>query len=185
MQGRHSCFRIQMDPPTRVTLQGWLHRQKTPNSLARRARAMLLLEQGQTYLHTALQVGLAECHVRKWARRFREQGIPGLFEKPRPGRVPIFSPEVTLHIVKVACERPDQVGCSLSRWDCPELARKLQADGVPKAFRLLPFDGSSVLKSSSPGSIISGCLPKCLAMKALPNSCVLWLTCILGPSPRT
>jgi hypothetical protein len=31
MQGRHSCLRIQMDPPTRVTLQGWLHRQKTPN----------------------------------------------------------------------------------------------------------------------------------------------------------
>lgn len=133
MRGRHSCFRIQMDPPTRVTLQGWLHRQKTPNGLARRARAMLLLEQGQTYLHTASQVGLAECHVRKWARRFREQGIPGLFEKPRPGRVPIFSPEVALHIVKVACERPDQVGCSLSRWDCPELARKLQADGVAQS----------------------------------------------------
>src|SRR5438132_13690892 len=121
-----------MEPPTRVTLQGWLHRQKTPNGLARRARAMLLLEQGQTYLHTALQVGLAECHVRKWARRFREQGIPSLFEKPRPGRVPIFSPEVALHIVKVACERPDQVGCSFRPWVFLNRPRKFKPVGDAK-----------------------------------------------------
>ena len=38
-----------MDDLTRSTLQGWLHRQKTPIGLARRARALLLLEQGHTY----------------------------------------------------------------------------------------------------------------------------------------
>ncbi len=59
MRGRRSTLRIQMDDPTRTTLQSWLHRQKTPSGLAR--RAMLLLEQGQTYLHTAERVGLAEC----------------------------------------------------------------------------------------------------------------------------
>src|SRR5438105_3534548 len=106
MRGRRSTLRIQMDDLTRATLHSWLHRQKMPNGLIRRARAMLLLEQGQTYLHTAEQVGLAECHVRKWARRFHEQGMAGLSEKPRPGRIPIFSPEVALHIIKVACERP-------------------------------------------------------------------------------
>src|SRR5258708_13467723 len=133
MRGRRSTLRIQMDDLTRSTLQGWLHRQKTPIGLARRARALLLLEQGHAYLHTASQVGLAECHVRKWARRFLEQGITGLSEQPRPGRIPVFSPEVALHIVKIACERPDQVGCSLSRWDCPELVRKLKADGVAQS----------------------------------------------------
>jgi transposase len=30
----------------------------------------------------------------------------------------------------MACERPDDVGRSLSQWDCVELARKLAADGV-------------------------------------------------------
>ncbi len=145
MRGRRSTLRIQMDDPTRTTLQSWLHRQKTPSGLAR--RAMLLLEQGQTYLHTAERVGLAECHVRKWARRFHEHGIPGLSEKPRPGRVPIFSPEVALHIVKVACERPDQVGCSLSHWDCPELARKLKADGVAQS--ISPATIRRILRSHS------------------------------------
>ena len=35
-----------------------------------------------------------------------------------------------MHLVKLACERPDRVGRSLSQWDCAELARQLTADGV-------------------------------------------------------
>lgn len=77
-----------------------------------------------------LNNALAECHVRKWAKRLLEQGIVGLQEKPRPGRAPVFPPDVALYIVKIVCERPDQAGVSLSQWDCPELARKLKADGL-------------------------------------------------------
>jgi hypothetical protein len=73
---------------------------------------------------------LAAYHVRKWVKRFHEQGIAGLREKPRSGRPPVFAPEVALHLVKLACERPDQMGWSFSQWDCPELARKLKAERV-------------------------------------------------------
>jgi len=130
MRGRHSQFRIQMTDQTRTTLQSWLHRRKTPHGQAKRARALLLLEQGQTFVQTASQVGLNECHVRKWAKRFLDQGVVGLSEKPRPGRPPRFLPEVALHVVKLACERPDHVGRSLSQWNCPDLARQLVADGI-------------------------------------------------------
>lgn len=41
-----------------------------------------------------------------------------------------FPPEVALHLVKVACERPDRYGRSLAKWDCQELARQLVADGL-------------------------------------------------------
>src|SRR5207245_4560969 len=57
-------------------------------------------------------------------------GVVGLDDSPRPGRAPVFSPEVALYIVKLACERPDDRGRSLSHWDCPELAHKLKADGI-------------------------------------------------------
>jgi len=106
MRGRHSQLRIQMTNQIRQTLQSWLHRRKIPYGQARRARAVLLLEQGETFVHTASQVGLTERNVRKWARRFLEQGIAGLSEKSRPGRTPLFPPEVALHVVKLACERP-------------------------------------------------------------------------------
>src|SRR6516162_6649229 len=41
-----------------------------------------------------------------------------------------FPPEVAIHVVKIACERPDDVGRSLSHWDCAELARELVSDRV-------------------------------------------------------
>ena len=33
-------------------------------------------------------------------------------------------------MVKIACERPDELGRSLSQWDCTEIARQLVRDGV-------------------------------------------------------
>src|SRR5439155_17157942 len=47
---------------------------------------------------------------------------------PAAGRS--FPPEVAMHLVKMACERPDRLGRSLSQWDCVELGRQLVADGV-------------------------------------------------------
>ena len=130
MQGRRSAIYIAVDDQTRATLEGWLRRQKTPVGLAKRARAILLLAEGQPLAATARQVGLRERHVRKWALRFVAQGIGGLFDKRRPGRQPVFSPEVALYVVKLACERPDGMGRSLSQWDSAELARQLIRAGV-------------------------------------------------------
>lgn len=132
MRGRHATLTIQMREPTRLTLQSWLQCRKTAVGRAKRARGMLLLEQGHSYTRTAKWVGMTERNLRKWARRFHEYGVPGLDEKPRPGRLPLFPAEVALYIVKLACERPDNRGRSLSQWDCPELARKLEADGIVK-----------------------------------------------------
>ena len=47
-------------------------------------------------------------------------------EAPR-GR---FPPEVAIHVVRLACERPDPRGRSLSQWDCTELARQLIAEEI-------------------------------------------------------
>src|SRR5215210_4837644 len=47
-----------------------------------------------------------------------------------PGR---FPPEVALHLVRRACDLPEQAGRSLSQWDCTELARQLVRDEVVAA----------------------------------------------------
>ena len=92
MQGRHSAIHIAVDDQTRATLAGWLRRQKTPVALAKRAQAILLLADGQTFAATARRVGLRERHVRKWALRYVTQGTAGLADKKRPGRRPVFPP---------------------------------------------------------------------------------------------
>jgi hypothetical protein len=42
----------------------------------------------------------------------------------------VVPPEVAIHIVRLACERPDLLGRSLSPWDGTELARQLIAEGI-------------------------------------------------------
>jgi len=46
------------------------------------------------------------------------------------GGQPAFPPSVAVHLVKLACELPDDQRRSLSLWTCAELARTLQRDGV-------------------------------------------------------
>jgi len=42
----------------------------------------------------------------------------------------LFPPEVALHAVKLACERPDTCGRSLCLWDCQEIARQLMQAAI-------------------------------------------------------
>jgi transposase len=43
---------------------------------------------------------------------------------------PPFPPEIEQHIIKLACERPDPCGRSLSVWDCEQIARQLIRDQI-------------------------------------------------------
>ena len=54
-----------------------------------------------------------------------------VWERKRARGAPrALPPEVAVHLVKLACERPELCGRSLSQWDCTELARALIASGV-------------------------------------------------------
>src|SRR5687768_16410784 len=44
-----------------------------------------------------------------------------------------FTPDVAMHLVTMASERPDHLGRSLSQWDCAELARALVDEGIVPA----------------------------------------------------
>ena len=107
--------------------------QRKPSASAgvvRRARAVILLSQGETYTSAAEKAGLSPRHTHKWAARVASHGLEGLQDKARPGRKPVFSPAVGLYLVKMACAMPDLRGRSLSQWDCTELARQLVAEEV-------------------------------------------------------
>jgi DDE superfamily endonuclease len=42
----------------------------------------------------------------------------------------VSPPEVAIHVVRLACERPDTLDRRLSQWDCAELAHQLSAEGI-------------------------------------------------------
>ena len=61
---------------------------------------------------------------------FSPNASTGLLTPLAAGPRVVFPPEVAIHVVRLACERPDPLGRSLSPWDCPALARQLVADGI-------------------------------------------------------
>ncbi len=130
MRGRVLGVSVRLNGVTRRRLEHTVRRTTTPAGVARRARAVLLIGNGERYAHVATKVGISERYVWMWVRRFLDRGISGLYDKPRPGRPPTFSPVVALHVVKMACERPDEQGRSLCQWDCVELAGEMVAAGV-------------------------------------------------------
>src|SRR5262245_62556544 len=64
---------------------------------------------------------------------FSPLALTGSTIKSARAASPFFPPAVALYVVKLACERPDVVGRSLSQWDSAELARQLVHDGVVEA----------------------------------------------------
>ncbi len=61
-------------------------RRKTPTGKARRAKIVLLSNQGYTAREIAERLGCNERTVLKWINRFNTYGIAGLQEGPREGR---------------------------------------------------------------------------------------------------
>jgi len=58
----------------------------------KRAQAILLLNEKHSEKETGRQCGLGARIVRKWARRYLEEGVGGLKDKPGRGRKPVFPP---------------------------------------------------------------------------------------------
>jgi transposase len=97
--------------------------------LARRGKIILLLAAGFAQSAVAQAVGVQRTVVRQWVKRFVAQRVDGLVDAPGRGAKGGFPPEVAIHLVRLACERPDLLSRRLSQWDGPELARQLIAEG--------------------------------------------------------
>jgi hypothetical protein len=96
---------------------------------------------------------------------------------PAGGR--FFPPAVALYVVKLACERPEVIGRSLSQWDSAELARQLVRDGVVAAIspqtvqRILAHHK---LKPWRPHLWLSPQVPRDAAFAAQVQEIVTWYT---------
>ncbi len=73
------------------------------------------------------------CRLSKWRRRFCEQGIEGLTDKPRAGRPRRFPPQQVADVVAVACELPVKHDRPLGRFSRTELHRLVIEQGVTEA----------------------------------------------------
>jgi transposase len=121
---------IALTTDERTELERLGRSQTVAAGLARRARMLLLAADAVPLGQIATLVGVDRNTVRSRLDRFRAERLASLRDRPRPGRPPVFTLAVMLHLVRLACELPGQHGRSLSLWTCTELARQLIRDGL-------------------------------------------------------
>ena len=90
---RSSPFVIELTPAERADLESRSHRYSGPYRDVVRARIVLLATQGLENTEIARRLELPVQIVSKWRKRFFEEGLAGLEERPRRGRPARFSPQ--------------------------------------------------------------------------------------------
>src|SRR6266568_6111080 len=90
-RGRKTALTIRLTAEDRQTLLTWQRSTTIPVGRARRGQIMLLLADGMPVVQIADTVGVTHRVVYTWARRFLQDGIEGLADKPGRGRRPVLT----------------------------------------------------------------------------------------------
>ncbi|MGH2687716.1 MAG: helix-turn-helix domain-containing protein [Actinomycetota bacterium] len=89
---RKSPYKVELRPEQRVELEARARRYTLPYRDVIRAKIVLLAAAGLDNDEIAARLDTRREIVSKWRKRFFEQGLAGLEERPRVGRPPTFPP---------------------------------------------------------------------------------------------
>jgi hypothetical protein len=91
-RGCRSPFSIFLSPVERAQLEQWQRSTTIQAGLAKRGQIILLRADGLALTEIARRLGVGRRIIRKWLKRFLNQRLAGLSDKPGRGRQPVFSP---------------------------------------------------------------------------------------------
>ncbi|MGQ0678175.1 MAG: IS630 family transposase [Actinomycetota bacterium] len=118
---------LEITDEERAELEARVRAHKTPQRMVRRCRIVLLAAEGVPNTRIARQVGINHWQVGQWRRRFRDERLPGLNDRSRPGRPRLYSHDDRLKIVATATStKPDHA----SQWSHSLLAQELVDMGI-------------------------------------------------------
>jgi transposase len=96
--------------------------QSASKRLVERAKIIQLAKEGQTIPQIVQQLQLSEPMVRKWWKRFEQQGLAGLEDAPRSGAPSRYTTENKARVLQAARTRPSELGLPYSSWTFERLA---------------------------------------------------------------
>jgi transposase len=129
-RGGQSPFQVTLTASERELLKAWVRTPTAPYRQVLRAKVVLLAATGHTNTHIAGRLEVTGNTVRKWRRRYSQQGLAGLRDQPRPGRPRRFPAAVVAEAKAIACELPATRGTPTSRWSLADLREELLATGL-------------------------------------------------------
>lgn len=131
--GRRSPFVVRLSDGDRAILEERVGSRTVSHGSVVRARIVLLAAVDMRNVDIAARVGVCVDAVSRWRKRFCEEGIAGLADRPRSGRPRRFGSVVVAGVKAMACEPPEQRHVPLSRWSSAELAGQAVREGLVAA----------------------------------------------------
>ena len=89
---RSSPYQIVLSQAERETLEQTARQYTSPYFEVMRARLILLAAEGLANMDIAAKLDVPRQIVSKWRKRFFEERLAGLQDRPRSGRPPAFPP---------------------------------------------------------------------------------------------
>ncbi len=132
----HRSAFIVLSSEKRAVLERLCRGRLTAQSLARRARMILLAADGVGVAETAARLGVWRKTVSGWRRRWLEGPGCGasveerLSDAPRSGAPAKITAGQICQIVALACEPPSASGVPLSHWSQQDLADEAMRHGI-------------------------------------------------------
>jgi transposase len=102
---------------------------KAPHRLVQRAKVIVaMLDDPQLRAtHAGFKAGFrgGQSGI-NWVRRFNEEGLAGLEDKPKSGRPPIHDQRVRSELISLALQKPDTLGYPFKLWTLARLQTAFQ-----------------------------------------------------------
>ena len=126
---------IKLTEEERAELKRIIRKHTTGQSEARRAKIILMADEGIKRMAIARELGIAQENVvTTWIKRWLAMSDRSIVERlqdlPRPGAPDTFTPEQLCQIVALACEKPEQYGRPITHWTNKELAAEAIKQGI-------------------------------------------------------
>lgn len=83
---------LQLRPGDKERLQATVRKRTSPQQAVLRARIILLCAEGMAHRQIKRTLNTTVDTILLWRGRYKQQGLDGLKDRPRPGRPPAFSP---------------------------------------------------------------------------------------------
>ena len=106
----------------RTELERLCRSPSTPAGLSRRARAVLLMAEHVPGVEVARRAGYTPVQISRIRKRFAQEGLAGLAERPRSGRPPTITARQKARVVALTLKAPAE---GLTHWSSRDLAKQV------------------------------------------------------------
>ena len=120
----------------------------------KRAKAVLLSSEGYSANEMVPLVDLTAKSIRKWLRRFNEEGVDGLIrERKSPGPPVRITKEQRRRMVELVLTPPQALGKPFTNWSLAKLREHLSQEGIRVSrswlWKILKEEGVSLQRAKS------------------------------------